>query len=384
MKVAFIALVSFAAVFAAPAVPDVLVPAVEPPKNPAVLPVIDCSTCDFGPYGRVQYLADPLNCNCFYQCQRLTEIDGSFTYIPHHQCCAPSLFWRQSWLTCVTDMFKVTENCIVQLPADVNTPEPATTPERICALGIVPGKPGFFLNEGIEQTCGTNMVFDFDLCTCIPGTDSDLICDSDVLLYYPFDEDLDDHSCTRATSTQTSEASVVLTSDVDRGTVAKFNGASSLHVGYIYNYFADRYVKQWSMAVWVKRTGNTAGLGGVINNGDCVEAPSFDIHVGGGDVTSCSVDTDSVSAMVAIQDVAITANVWEHVAMVYDGKDITMYRNASSVAHLAVQGNIENRQCPMNIGAQHAGSDYFEGLMDDIYIYERALSLDEITKLSKL
>jgi hypothetical protein len=24
--------------------------------------------------------------------------------------------------------------------------------------------------------------------------------------------------------------------------------------------------------------------------------------------------------------------------MVYDGKDITMYRNASSVAHLAVQG----------------------------------------------
>lgn len=29
-------------------------------------------------------------------------------------------------------------------------------------------------------------------------------------------------------------------------------------------------------------------------------------------------------------------------------------------------GNLENRQCAMNIGAVHAGTDYFQGLMDDV------------------
>lgn len=52
-----------------------------PPPEPEE-PVIDCSTCDYGPYGKVQYLPDPQNCNCFYQCQRIGEVDGSFTYIP--------------------------------------------------------------------------------------------------------------------------------------------------------------------------------------------------------------------------------------------------------------------------------------------------------------
>jgi hypothetical protein len=175
----------------------------------------------------------------------------------------------------------------------------------VCTLQVVPGKPGFFLNGGIEQTCGPNMVFNPNICTCVPGN-NDEDCDKDVLLYFPFDTDLNDHSCTRAVSTQTSEASVVLTKDADRGKVAKFNGKSSLHVGYIYNYFADRYVKAWSMAVWVKRQGSTNGIGGVINNGDCLDSPSFDIHVGSGDVSSCSVDTDAVSTMVTIADVAVS------------------------------------------------------------------------------
>ena len=133
-----------------------------------------------------------------------------------------------------------------------------------------------------------------------------VVCDSDVLLYVPFDEDLDDHSCTRASSTQTSEASVVLVEDVDRGTVAQFGGAASLHVGYIYNYFADKSVTAWSVAVWVKRTGNSEGLGGVVNNGDCVGAPSFDIHVGQGEFSSCGIDTDGTTQIATISDVQVS------------------------------------------------------------------------------
>ena len=108
-----------------------------------------------------------------------------------------------------------------------------------------------------------------------------------------------------AISQQTSEASVVLTEDAERGTVAFFNGASSLHVGFIYNYFADRSVAAWTVTLWFKRTGGTEVLSGLVNNGDCVGSPSFGMHLGNGQVGSVSVDTDGTTALAAIDGVQV-------------------------------------------------------------------------------
>ena len=133
------------------------------------------------------------------------------------------------------------------------------------------------------------------------------VCDADVLLYFPFDEDLHDHSCQRAVSTQTSEASVVLAEDAERGTVAFFNGASSLHVGFIYNYFADRTVTAWTVTAWFKRTGGSDLTSGLVNNGDCVGTPSFGLHLAPGQLGAVSVDTDASPAMVAVDGVQVSA-----------------------------------------------------------------------------
>ena len=359
-----------------------LPPATEPPTDPPApaAPVMDCSTCDYGPYGKVTYLPDPLNCNCYYQCQRLPA-DGSYTYLTHHMCCAPGLTWRPSWMTCVAEMFKEIEGCVEQVPIQVTNP---TTIDWLCPMLLVPGKPGYFLNAGHEQYCGDNKVFDLRVCTCVPSNAGVVACDSDVLLYFPFDDDLHDHSCHRAVSTQTSTQNVVLVNDKERGTVAKFAGACSLHVGFLYNWFADRKVTAWSMTVWIKRTGSYTGLGGVLNNGDCIGGPSFDIHVGQGEVASCGVDTDGVSALAQAEAVTIATGDWEHVAMVYDGKNVNMFLNGEKVSNAPVTGAIENRQCPMNIGAEHAGSDYFTGLMDDVYIYDRVLTESQIETLANL
>jgi hypothetical protein len=130
-------------------------------------------------------------------------------------------------------------------------------------------------------------------------------CDPDVLLYFPFDEDLNDHSCNKAAATQTSDESVVLADDPERGTVAFFAGASSLHVGFLYNWFADQFISEWTVAVWVKRTGESSGVAGVVNNGDCIGSPSFEIHVGSGEVGVASIDTDVVSGMVSTDTVSV-------------------------------------------------------------------------------
>lgn len=156
------------------------------------------------------------------------------------------------------------------------------------------------------------------------------VCDNDVLLYFPFNDDLHDHSCNMAISQQTSEASVVLAEDSDRGTVAFFNGASSLHVGFIYNYFADRTVTTWSVSMWFKRTGGTESLSGLVNNGDCVGSPSFDLHVGEGQTGSVSVDTDATAAMAGVDGMQVRLGV------LFRDDTVSSERNATNT--LAISG----------------------------------------------
>jgi hypothetical protein len=243
------------------------------------------------------------------------------------------------------------------------------------------------LNYGFEQSCGTNMIFDAVACTCVPSPDDQVeedVCDPDMLLFFPFDEDLNDHSCNRAAATQTSVESVLLTNDAERGTVAFFGGASSLHVGFLYNYFADQFISEWSVAAWVKRTGDSSAHAGVVNNGDCIGEPSFDIHVGEGEVSFASVTTDGVTATASTEAASIMHDDWEHVAMVYDGSALTMYVNGVATTTTPASGYIENRQCAMNIGSLHAGTGYFQGYMDNIYVYRRALTPAEVTSFANV
>jgi hypothetical protein len=287
-------------------------------------------------------------------------------------------------MTCVTDAFKEIDGCVENpTQEEETTVAPTTPPAYQCSLLPVPGNPQYFLNAGIEQFCGEHMQFDPVICTCVP-IPGDIVCDADVLLYFPFDEDLHDHSCQRAVSTQTSEASVVLAEDAERGTVAFFNGASSLHVGFIYNYFADRTVTGWTVTTWFKRTGGSDLTSGLVNNGDCVGTPSFGLHLAPGQLGAVSVDTDASPAMVAVDGVQVLHEAWQQMAMVYDGSALTMYLDGAAVNSVPATGAIENRQCAMNIGAEHAGTEYFQGYMDDIYIYERALSADEVEVLAGL
>ena len=46
----------------------------------------------------------------------------------HHQVCAPGLTWRQSWMTCVTEAFKETGNCVEVSEAAVTTNTAPSTP----------------------------------------------------------------------------------------------------------------------------------------------------------------------------------------------------------------------------------------------------------------
>ncbi len=70
---------------------------------------------------------------------------------------------------------------------------------------------------------------------------------------------------------------------------------------------------------------------------------------------------------------------WNHIMIVYDNKQPTIYLNGSAV-RTGLTSPREVVNAPIHFGGMAYG--YFEGLMDEIRIYNRALSAAEIRKLA--
>ena len=76
-----------------------------------------------------------------------------------------------------------------------------------------------------------------------------------------------------------------------------------------------------------------------------------------------------------------TANpvsTWTHVASTYDGSTLRLYVNGTQVASRAQTGAIQATSNPLWIGGNQPYGEYFNGLIDEMRIYNRALTQAEI------
>lgn len=71
-------------------------------------------------------------------------------------------------------------------------------------------------------------------------------------------------------------------------------------------------------------------------------------------------------------------NVWTHLAGTYDGNSLCLYVNGTLVASNAVSGSIAQSSGPLRIGGNAVWGEYFQGQIDEVRIYSRALSAAEI------
>lgn len=110
------------------------------------------------------------------------------------------------------------------------------------------------------------------------------------------------------------------------------------------------------------RDGDTAGrqqFGAYVREGQLV----FERWVGGLEVTAAA---------------PITAGVFTHVALVYDGGQLLVYldgQKASSALDARAQAK---KPSPMAIGFSGLGESFFAGAMDEFAIYDKALSAERI------
>ncbi len=100
-------------------------------------------------------------------------------------------------------------------------------------------------------------------------------------------------------------------------------------------------------------SGAAFGISGIINTGQ----GAFSVHS----------NTD------------LAAGSWHHVAVTYDGATLSLYVDAALARSCSATGSIYASSVPVLIGSLSQSANFFDGSIDEVRIYSRALSLQEIT-----
>ena len=108
-----------------------------------------------------------------------------------------------------------------------------------------------------------------------------------------------------------------------------------------------------------------AGLSYALYAHDDAPRPAAYINVGGADRSAPGA-------------AALALNTWTHLATTYDGTTLRIFVNGAQVTTLAVTGSIATSTGALMIGGNTMWGEYFAGLIDEVRIYNRALSAAEI------
>jgi hypothetical protein len=111
----------------------------------------------------------------------------------------------------------------------------------------------------------------------------------------------------------------------------------------------------------------------------------------GGEVYNLYANTDTgVPAAFAVRSAApaapvgtagvspIPLNAWTHLAVTYDGAMLRLYVNGTQVGSTAMTGSMVTSTGALRIGGNSIWGEYFQGQIDEIRIYNRALTQPQI------
>src|SRR5438309_1859832 len=75
---------------------------------------------------------------------------------------------------------------------------------------------------------------------------------------------------------------------------------------------------------------------------------------------------------------ALAANTWTHLATTFDGATLRLYVNGVQASSRAVTGTLPTSTNPLQIGGDSLFGKFFRGMIDEVRIYNRALTQAEI------
>ncbi len=130
-----------------------------------------------------------------------------------------------------------------------------------------------------------------------------------------------------------------------------------------------------TVSAWVYRLASAAGWWPVVQK----EPDVFLLHAGspsGGAVAAVTANGGCCAS--AFAPSVAPADTWTHLAMTYDGAQVTLYLNGVSAASAPASGPVAATASPLWIGNNAYAGEAFRGSIDDVRIYDRVLSPAEI------
>jgi hypothetical protein len=118
----------------------------------------------------------------------------------------------------------------------------------------------------------------------------------------------------------------------------------------------------WRTAVLKEQSSPSELVYALYANSDTTQ-PAANVFVGS--------DTYSQAGTIAL-------NAWSHLAATYDGSTLRLYVNGTQVSSQTIAGSILGSSGPLRIGGNTVWGEWFKGSIDDVRVYDRALSAAEV------
>ncbi|MEM7800159.1 MAG: LamG-like jellyroll fold domain-containing protein, partial [Chloroflexota bacterium] len=146
--------------------------------------------------------------------------------------------------------------------------------------------------------------------------------------------------------------------------------------------------QEMSVSFWVKVDADSFNDNLVTKGRDSWEINMHPIQGDGRIIfdTPGLVDAGDSSVTILDSTVAVTDNQWHHVVAIYDGSEKKFYIDGSLAGSQAVIGSLPDGDKPLVIGANYevfdiSVADALNGGLDEVAIFDRALTEDEILEL---
>lgn len=201
-----------------------------------------------------------------------------------------------------------------------------------------------------------------------------------MVAYYSLDEGsgsvVGDYSGQNLNGTAVNSPTWNTTTDSKFGRSLAFSPGSSQYVSVPHN-AALNFATQMTFAVWVK--GSLGNQMSIIDKGDYGDA--FRVLINGGTAGE-RVPAVQLKGSTVTGTTAIVSGSWTHIAFTYNGAETKIYVNGSLTdTSTAVTGALSTTATTMYIGQGGQNSLYFDGTIDDIRLFQRALTTAEIVNI---
>lgn len=204
---------------------------------------------------------------------------------------------------------------------------------------------------------------------------------SGLIAYYPFNGDADDSSGNNLHG-EVNGATLVSDRNGTTNSAYTFDGVDD-RIEVENNSLMEN--QKYSISVWINAENNTGAIISMSDFDPVQNNCGYYLSILDGNLRGLSnIGTSNWARNV--DDETISLNEWHHVVFTYDGTNLELYQNGESISSLSQSHTVNYSESnPIQIGTYktNSGETIFKGSIDDIRIFDRALSIEEVIALSK-